>query len=782
MVNSRSRAEGRCATGLCALSALLVTNAEPYRKARVSMEYRLLGPLVVEHRRGPIPIASRRARLVLAALLLHPNMPVAGETLVDVLWADAPPARAAAGLRVVLSRLRSQLEPDRRPGRPSVLTREPGGWRLVVAPGALDTVRFEQGLAGSEQAAAAGDPALTARLARAALAEWRGPALADVIDEFPNARAPAARWEELRLVTTELAVEADIELGRHNAVIGELVTLVGVHPYRERFVNLLMVALYRSGRPVEALRVYDAARRRLMDEIGIEPTAELAGLERAILDHEPGLAPQNGTSRLTVGGGDISAGTDADAVPLTALSQRFAAAGGNRGEHAIGTAVAAAHQSMAAGDLDTAVMQFDRARRLLVLAGRTGGRDHVEVLLALGRARMALGDPVAARDGAREALGRAERGGWSDLWAEAALAFAGELAWMDDDEEVLGLLTRVLTSLPAGHGVLRARLAARRAAAIVAVEGIDAALHPSDEALRLARAEGRPQLIATALHVCLLARQADDPEAKLPLADEAVRCSAGGSDLDTGLALFNRLLVLLETGTAGDVGPAVTAFGHRSRTTRAPIPWFAGLVDTALATARGELAKAEPLALATFELGTATGVRDAAQAFSCQFFMIRWLQGRLGELREAIAEEARRRPDIAGWSAVSALARAEAGDTAEALADLERLLPVIDGGPRDRLWIAAVAFAAEAATLVGPAARDVARRLHGHLHPWAGRHLVIGPSVAILGPTDRYLAGLLQVCGATAVAAQAFERAAAMADRAGFVPYRERAREFPARA
>src|SRR4051794_15537036 len=253
------------------------------------MRYQVLGPVGVEHEGRPVPIGSHRIRLALATLLLHANRPVDGGVLVSTVWGDAEPALPASGLRALLTRLRKVLEPDRRPGDPSVLTRQPAGWVLAVPDRSLDAHRFEILAERSRQAQADGRPDRAAVLARDALAEWRGPALADVVDDLDVARAPAQWWEELRLATVERAIEAEMALGRHDALTGELAALIDAHPFRERLVGLLMVALYRGGRQADALAVYHDARRRLADGLGLEPDDALVRLELAILDHAPAM-------------------------------------------------------------------------------------------------------------------------------------------------------------------------------------------------------------------------------------------------------------------------------------------------------------------------------------------------------------------------------------------------------------------------------------------------------------------------------------------------------------
>ena len=246
------------------------------------MDYRILGPLLVSREGEPVTLGGRRNTELLSLLLLRPNEVVSSDRLVEELWAGATAANPRKAVQVYVSRLRKTLGVD-------VLETHPLGYLLRVREGELDVSRFEHLLAEGRQALAAGDATRSATLLRHALALWRGPALADVMYE-PFAQAEAARLEELRLSCVEARVEADLALGRHADLVGELEALIGRHGARERLRGQLMVALYRSGRQAEALEVYRATRRDLVDQLGVEPGRELRSLETAILNHDPQLA------------------------------------------------------------------------------------------------------------------------------------------------------------------------------------------------------------------------------------------------------------------------------------------------------------------------------------------------------------------------------------------------------------------------------------------------------------------------------------------------------------
>jgi len=247
------------------------------------MQFRILGPLEVTDAGQRLPLHGASQRALLALLLLHANRVVSSDRLLDELWGDEPPGSGIRALQVRVSQLRKALG-----GAAERLETRPPGYLLRVGPGELDLERFTLLLEEADGA----EPAAAAEKLREALALWRGPALADFAYE-PFAQAASGRMDELRLAALEQRVEADLILGRHGELIGELQTLIVKHPLRERLRGQLMLALYRSGRQAEALAVYQEARRSLVDELGIEPNPALHELEKAILRQDPvlGLTP-----------------------------------------------------------------------------------------------------------------------------------------------------------------------------------------------------------------------------------------------------------------------------------------------------------------------------------------------------------------------------------------------------------------------------------------------------------------------------------------------------------
>jgi DNA-binding SARP family transcriptional activator/ABC-type branched-subunit amino acid transport system substrate-binding protein len=255
------------------------------------MEFRILGPLEVSDEGRPVEIGGHKQRALLASLLLHANEVVSLDRLIDELWGETPPPTAAKTLQVQVSRLRRSLNGDEDPGahmRGPLQTRG-HGYVLTVEPGQVDSDRFQGMLEEARRARAEGKPEEAADELRRALALWRGPALADFAYES-FAQTEIARLDELQLTALEERIEADLALGRHTELIGELEALVTRHPLRERLRGQLMLALYRSDRQAEALHVYQEFRLALAGELGLEPSQGLQRLERQILEQDPELA------------------------------------------------------------------------------------------------------------------------------------------------------------------------------------------------------------------------------------------------------------------------------------------------------------------------------------------------------------------------------------------------------------------------------------------------------------------------------------------------------------
>ncbi|MET0973149.1 MAG: BTAD domain-containing putative transcriptional regulator, partial [Thermoleophilaceae bacterium] len=247
------------------------------------MDFRVLGPLEVRSDHGPVELKGPKPRAVLAYLLLHANEPVSWDRVADAVWGeDVSSDSRKSVVQVNVSRVRKAL------GDADILTTQGAFYELRVRPGELDSDRFERYVEEGRNALAAGDPEGAATLLREGLSLWRGAPLADLTFEA-FAQADIARLEEQRLGALETRVTAELAAGRHAALVGELRQLVADHPTRERLAGQLMLALYRCGRQAEALEAFQDTRRRLVEDIGVEPGPELRELQEAILRQDDSL-------------------------------------------------------------------------------------------------------------------------------------------------------------------------------------------------------------------------------------------------------------------------------------------------------------------------------------------------------------------------------------------------------------------------------------------------------------------------------------------------------------
>jgi DNA-binding SARP family transcriptional activator len=245
------------------------------------LRFSVLGPVRAWRAGKALAPGSPQQRALLAVLLLREGRTATAPELIDALWGDAQPPQALAALRTYASRLRKVLTPG-------VLVTESGGYALRVAPESLDLAVAQELAAEAEKTRNAGDRAGARVLIDKSLGLWDGEPLASV--PGPYAETQRARLDEWRLQLTEARLDLDLELGAHAEAVSELTALTAAHPLRERLRELLMVALYRSGRQAEALAVYADTRRLLADELGVDPRPELGRLQQRILQADSDLA------------------------------------------------------------------------------------------------------------------------------------------------------------------------------------------------------------------------------------------------------------------------------------------------------------------------------------------------------------------------------------------------------------------------------------------------------------------------------------------------------------
>ncbi|MDQ0775330.1 DNA-binding SARP family transcriptional activator [Streptomyces aurantiacus] len=248
-----------------------------------ALRFSVLGPVRAWRGAQALPTGSPQQRALLAALLLREGRTATAGELIDALWGDDPPSQALAAVRTYASRLRKILTPD-------VLVSESGGYaiRLSDAISTLDLVQAQELAAAAEKAKVAFDLCHARALLNEALDLWDGEALASV--PGPYAETQRTRLQEWQLQLRESRLDMDLEQGCHAEAVSELTALTATHPLRERLRELLMLALYRSGRQAEALAAYADTRRLLADELGVDPGSDLQELQQRILQADPGLA------------------------------------------------------------------------------------------------------------------------------------------------------------------------------------------------------------------------------------------------------------------------------------------------------------------------------------------------------------------------------------------------------------------------------------------------------------------------------------------------------------
>jgi predicted ATPase/DNA-binding SARP family transcriptional activator len=327
----------------------------------VAVRFGVLGPLQVEADGRPVAVNGRRRRAVLLRLLLAADGAVPADALAEDVWDGDPPAGWRSTLQSHVSVLRQALGTG-------ALTHGEGGYRLERSPEDLDADRVARAVAGARRHLDRGRPAPARALLEGALAEWRGPALADVAGSA-WARPELSRLEELQRSAEEALGEARLALGEHAALVGELEAAVGRHPLREPLWGQLMLALYRSGRQADALRAFQRLRALLAEELGLEPGPALVALDQAIvlqrpeLDHEAPATPAPGAPPPRAPGTLVGRGAELEALESALAAQAVVTLTGPGGIGKTRLALEAARRAVAA----------DRAVAWVDLSGLTDG-------------------------------------------------------------------------------------------------------------------------------------------------------------------------------------------------------------------------------------------------------------------------------------------------------------------------------------------------------------------------------------------------------------------------
>ncbi len=244
------------------------------------MRFRVLGPLVAESDGTAVGLGGPKQRAVLGMLLASKGKTVSVDSLTDGIWGHEPPGNVSGSIHSYVSHLRAAIGGG--------IERVGTTYRIDLQSNDLDSVQFETML-DEGRGLIATNPSKAAETLRVALSLWHGRPYGD-LESIPGLDAEIRRLEDLRLQAVEARIDADLAIGRHDSVIGELEALATEHPLREGFRARHMLALYRAGRQAEALRAYQKTRDVLVAELGVDPSPELQKLEERILAHDPGLS------------------------------------------------------------------------------------------------------------------------------------------------------------------------------------------------------------------------------------------------------------------------------------------------------------------------------------------------------------------------------------------------------------------------------------------------------------------------------------------------------------
>jgi DNA-binding SARP family transcriptional activator len=271
----------------------------------MGFDVKLLGDLEFTVDGVPIAPTAAKPRQLLAMLALNAGHTVSVSALRAEVWNEVPPRSATATLHTYVGALRKLLRAALRRSRvdaEQVLVTEPAGYRLVLPPGSLDTEEYDRHAVIGRRAADAGDYLTATESLGAALALWRGRALADTAPG-PNMMADIVMLEETRLADLDLRIGADLQLGRHSRLLGELAGLCARYPTSENFSVKYMLALYRSGQQGRALEVFHLLRSTMIDQLGVDPPACVQRLHTAVLRGDPVVADPyfHTENRLAVG-------------------------------------------------------------------------------------------------------------------------------------------------------------------------------------------------------------------------------------------------------------------------------------------------------------------------------------------------------------------------------------------------------------------------------------------------------------------------------------------------
>jgi DNA-binding SARP family transcriptional activator len=692
----------------------------------VDLKVDVLGPVRVVRDGVSVPLGGSREtlRTMLGLLVASRDLGLSEGGIADELWGGAPPVGCSSTIRSYATRLRRSLDVG---ANRSIVLVEHGVYRLFTGGYESDVAEFERLVKLGEDACW---PEERSDLLRRALEVPRGRPYANVA-QTPLIMQEVARIEELKLMVMTDRIEADIDLGLHSDVIAESQQLVAANPYRERLSRMLVLALYRSGRQVEALRTIQSQRERLREDVGIEPSRRLIGLEHAILVRDPSL----------------------DWRPMQERRRHARRRSGQSRREILGLG----RQLLPDGE-------FDEARSIVAATpeeppGGPNRQMECDMLLGLSQARHEVQDLVGTRSAAIAAAGLAREAGSRSRLAVAAL-LAGSRNTVGRPEVVVeALCHEALDTLEPADTDLRALvLAALADYQGFAIGDGDAAIETAAEALALANGSSEARVLARCL---LQSGKSLDWTSRLTertlLGEHLVAHGLAHGDIEAECdGLHLRSLACLALGDI--VGFESDRLQLEHLTSEAPNWWrdlFLRVWPGMVAMMDGRFDDAEP-AIALL-LGLGSHEPDIQNLALGQLLFLRGEQGRLGEMRPLVEQHVKREPRVTAFSCALAWILAETGHTTEASIQLRAL---VGGGvvrvPRDLTWTTSLCLLAETAATVGDP--QSAAVLLAQLVAYRGQVAVLSQGVAVAGAFDRYI-GLMQAVLGDGAARSNFEAA-----------------------
>lgn len=707
------------------------------------IEVRILGPVDVVGPGGPHSVGGKRERTLLGLLCARLDEGLSPGELLSELWGGDPPDGAIVTLRSYVSRLRRVLkaDDDRR-----VIVSTGGRYRLDPHSIIVDSQRFEMTLA-AVPAQDASAPSVRSSALSQALSIWRGDPYGEC-NKSAIIESDSIRLDELRLIALDDRIEADLQSGRHRHLVAELQDLVAANPVRESFCRSLVLALYRSGRRVEALRSAHEYRSRLRVGSGLRPSAAMEALEHAVLVDEPGLEWNEARDEVRIP--DLQPLHRVPREERLAPAARTGSAALSEGWRLLREGQAAAAEQCFA---DAIPAQRDADSPDL-------SRLRADLLFGVAQARLQRRQVEGTKSAALSAAHSAREIGDSVRLAQAAIVASFLNSVGHSDEAVVALCDEAVDALQGSHPALAARVLAGRADHEAFAQGDgERAIETSARALELAERSDDEIALGRCLFVHAetlgwTPRVSERGLLSERLIDLGRRIGDSSAESE---GLHVRALARL---TVGDIEGFDRDRARMENLAAEHGAWYPGVFVVLWrgmrAIMKGRFQEAEATVAELY--GTASHEPNVQNLCAGQLFFLRLEQGRALELRPLIAQQVSQEPQITAFRAAYSLLLSRCGDRDEAIDVLSSV--VTDGGiaaPHDLNWLTTACLAAETAADCNDARR--AGAVLEALYPYRGLVGVLSEGVTCAGAMDRYLARLSAVIGDEEQARSFFESA-----------------------